>query len=313
MTTFRRIRNIFGSKATLALSYVMLSGAPSLSRGEVEARRIHVNGDVKARCFDFVRPALAGLTTLSMTYVYLLWGNGIAKRTAPSGADNFCYSSCMIAVVDYGSGNLQSVLNACEAVGSEAVRTDKAEDLRKADGIILPGVGAFGDGMRNLKEKGLIEVLTEEVMGKKKPYLGICLGLQFLAERGLEHGEPVRPGHPGGHQGFGWIKGTVELMKPKSLDFKVPHMGWNSVKITKQSPLLEGLQESPVFYFVHSYHFVPDSSERNAVIGVAEYGMDVTAIVQKENLFGVQFHPEKSQAAGLMILKNFFNLVQSHA
>jgi len=210
----------------------------------------------------------------------------------------------MIAVVDYGSGNLQSVLNACEAVGSEAVRTDRAEDFRKADGIILPGVGAFGDGMRNLREKGLIDVLTEEVMGKKKPYLGICLGLQFLAEKGLEHGE---------HAGFGWIKGTVELMKPKSNEFKVPHMGWNNVKITKPSPLFEGLQESPVFYFVHSYHFVPDSSEREVIIGTSDYGMEVTAAIQKENLFGVQFHPEKSQAAGLMILKNFFTLVQSHA
>jgi glutamine amidotransferase len=203
----------------------------------------------------------------------------------------------MIALVDYGAGNLQSVLNACEVLGADAKRTDKAEDIRNAKGIILPGVGAFEDGMNNLRSKGLIDVLHEQVRDGGKPFLGVCIGLQFLAEKSFENGE---------HEGLGWIKGSVELMEPQGTEFKIPHMGWNSTKVDHSSPLFEGLQEEPVFYFVHSYHIVPDASDE--VIASSEHGMTVNAAVQKGNIFGVQFHPEKSQAAGLVVLKNFFSI-----
>ena len=208
----------------------------------------------------------------------------------------------MIALIDYGAGNLKSVANACAAIGADIEITTDPAVIRRATSIILPGVGAFAEGMDRLRKAGLLPVLNEEVIEKKKPYLGICLGLQFLAEKGFEHGE---------HEGFGWIKGTVKKIEPKDPSFKVPHMGWNDIDLVRPSGIFTGLQEHPTFYFVHSFALEVDPSERDAVTATCEYGQTITAAVQKDNIFAVQFHPEKSQNAGLMVLKNFCTL--SHA
>jgi imidazole glycerol-phosphate synthase subunit HisH len=202
----------------------------------------------------------------------------------------------MIAVVDYGMGNLGSVINALNALQADARLTTDVSDLQEASGIILPGVGAFGEGMENLRNMGFIEVLEEEVLQKKKPYLGICLGLQFLAKKGLEHGEK---------EGLGWIKGIVKTMEPNDPNIKIPHMGWNNIEIKKESKIFEGLQDDPVFYFVHSFAIYPE--ERDIITSVCDHGGEVVASIQKDNIFATQFHPEKSQSAGLKVLKNFIN------
>lgn len=192
------------------------------------------------------------------------------------------------------------MLNAVEALGTETRLTNDADEIRKADGIILPGVGAFGEGMEALRSRGLLPVLQEEVVTCKKPYLGICLGLQFLAGHSEEHGK---------HEGLGWVKGKVIRMEPEDKSVKVPHMGWNDTHLTAASPLFDGLRDDPVFYFVHSYHIVLEGTDETIVTATSDNGMTVTAAVQKgENIFGVQFHPEKSQSAGLLVLKNFINL-----
>lgn len=211
------------------------------------------------------------------------------------------YTASMIALIDYGAGNLKSVANACAAIGADVMVTVDPDVIRKSSGIILPGVGAFAEGMDRLRAAGLIPVLTEEVIGKKKPYLGICLGLQFLAEKGFEHGE---------HEGFGWVKGVVKKIEPNDPECKVPHMGWNSVEVKRPSDLFQGLQSDPVFYFVHSFALEVDPSEKDVVSGIAHHGGEIVASVQKGNIHAVQFHPEKSQNAGLMVLNNFCSLCQ---
>ncbi len=206
----------------------------------------------------------------------------------------------MIAIVDYGMGNLRSIANAFEALGEQVAIVKEPSALAAADAIVVPGVGAFGDGMANLKKAGFLETLRAEVIGKKKPYLGICLGMQFLAERGLEHGE---------HAGFGWVKGVVRKIQPKDQRIKVPHMGWNDVAVRERADpvLFGGLGTGPVFYFVHSYFLEPAESEKGTVSSTCWHGEDVVASIRKGNIFGVQFHPEKSQKAGLRLLKNFID------
>jgi len=208
----------------------------------------------------------------------------------------------MIAIVDYGMGNLQSVANALEALGADFAVTQRATDLRGADGIILPGVGSFGEGMENLRKLKLVDVLRRAVIEQKKPYFGICLGLQFLAERGYEEGE---------HEGFGWVRGEVRLIEPRDPAAKVPHMGWNEIDIRRESHIFRGLQKNPVFYFVHSYSFVPDSTEEEVVTAVVHHGMEIVASIQKRNIFATQFHPEKSQSAGLLVLRNFIDFCKN--
>lgn len=204
----------------------------------------------------------------------------------------------MIAIIDYGMGNLQSISNAFEALGEETIIASKPFELCSAKAIVLPGVGAFRDGMRNLRRSGFVETLNKEIIEKKKPYLGICLGMQFLAEKSLEHGI---------HQGLGWIKGTVKKLEPNDSRFKIPHMGWNNIEVADKSILFEGLKDDPVFYFVHSYHL--DINEDEAISSFCWHGQKIIASIQKENIFGVQFHPEKSQTAGIKLLKNFIELV----
>ena len=203
----------------------------------------------------------------------------------------------MIALIDYKMGNLQSVMNAFEILRDDVKLTQSLEDLQKAEAIVLPGVGAFGDGMKNLKELGLIPVLQKEVQEKKKPILGICLGMQLMAREGTEYGL---------HKGLGWLEGVVDLIKPSYSSFKVPHMGWNDVSVKEESKLFADIEE-PVYYFVHSYSFVPDAKEEKSVVATCSHGQEIVAAVEKEDMFGVQFHPEKSQGAGLKVLENFLS------
>lgn len=195
----------------------------------------------------------------------------------------------MIAIIDYGAGNLFSVKNALDFLGFENKITASADDLRAADKLILPGVGAFPDAMKKLSESGLIGVIKEEV--QKKPMLGICLGMQMLFEKGYEFAET---------DGLGLIKGSVKLMTPKGLD--VPHMGWNSLEFNEPCKLLDNVKNGEYVYFVHS--FAAECPSEN-VAAYCDYGAKVPALVQNGNVFGAQFHPEKSGETGLNILRSF--------
>lgn len=200
----------------------------------------------------------------------------------------------MIAIIDYGMGNLFSVEKAFVKLGADVVVTSDAQIIAKADKVVLPGVGAFGDCMKNLEVSGLIPIIMETaVLGK--PLLGICLGLQVMFE-GSEEAPGVR--------GLGIFKGLVK--KIVAPDLKIPHMGWNSLKMDTKSPLLENLPASSYVYFVHSFHAVP--SEENIVTAFVEYGGKVTAAVGRKNVQAMQFHPEKSSSVGLKILENFVRL-----
>ncbi|HAM95380.1 TPA: imidazole glycerol phosphate synthase subunit HisH [Candidatus Azambacteria bacterium] len=200
----------------------------------------------------------------------------------------------MITIIDYGMGNLRSVAKAFEKIGAQVRVSSSVEDLRNADRIVLPGQGAFGDGMKNLKTLGLIEPLYEEVMKKKKPFLGICLGLQMLARESSEGGI---------HKGLGFLQATVRRFQIDENSFKVPHMGWDDVIPKSNGILFKGIGEKPNFYFIHSYHMVCDDSD--VVAATCDYGEVFTAAVEHDNIFGTQFHPEKSQKNGLQLLTNF--------
>lgn len=202
----------------------------------------------------------------------------------------------MLAVIDYGMGNVRSISNAFSLLQEEVKITDDPKIIANADGIILPGVGAFVDGMNNLKRKRLIPILKEQVLEKKKPYLGICLGLEFLAEKSYEGGT---------HEGLGWIKGIVTKILPTDSSLKVPHIGWNDTLIIKDDNLLKEL-EDPVFYYLHSYYLKTDDLEKNIITSICDYGgVKIPATIHRDNIFATQFHPEKSQETGLKLLKNF--------
>jgi imidazole glycerol-phosphate synthase subunit HisH len=209
-----------------------------------------------------------------------------------------------VAIIDYGSGNLHSAAKAFERAareeGSElAIKvTARPEDVADADRIVLPGVGAFADCKRGLEDiPGMIDALEEAVQERGKPFLGICVGLQLMAERGLEHG--VTPG-------LGWIKGEVRAITPSDPQLKIPHMGWNTLRVVRANPLLEGVPTGEGglhAYFVHSYHLVP--KEKDDLVASTDYGGPITAFVAKDNMAGTQFHPEKSQKLGLALIANF--------
>jgi len=205
----------------------------------------------------------------------------------------------MVAIIDYGIGNLRSVFNAFISIGADARITSSPVAVRKANAIVLPGVGAFGDGIRNLRHAGFIEVLEEEVLHKGKPFLGICLGLQLLATTGQEHGQ---------HAGLDWIHGVVERIPtlPNDSSLRLPHIGWNDVRFTKSEGLYAGLGESQAFYFVHSYVLLPE--DQSVVSGICSYGIEFVASVEVDNIYATQFHPEKSHKAGLAVLKNFLRV-----
>lgn len=205
-----------------------------------------------------------------------------------------------IDIVDYGMGNLQSVRNALELLGCEVHISSDPHALSSADALILPGVGSFFEAMTNLLQRKLVEPLRRAVLEEGKPLLGICLGMQLLADSSDEGGN---------HRGLSLIPGQVKKI-PISSGLHLPHIGWNSVAVCKREPLFHNIHENGAFYFVHSYRFECDPT---CIAGVTEYGTDITAAVQKERIFGVQFHPERSQRKGLRLLNNFVDFVHSTA
>ena len=202
----------------------------------------------------------------------------------------------MVGIVNYGIGNLASVQNAFSKIGAESVITQEAQNLKTFDRLVLPGVGAFGDAMEHLKQSGM-QQLVKKYTKSGKPLLGICLGMQLLFQKSYEFGE---------HLGLGLLQGEIMQFQKENLKSsqKIPHMGWNCVEKRQDSPLLEGLESSFYLYFVHSYY----AKNLENAVGVSEYGVKFASIVQKDNIFGIQPHPEKSHNAGLRILQNFINL-----
>jgi glutamine amidotransferase len=201
----------------------------------------------------------------------------------------------MIAIVDYGMGNLRSVEKGFLKVGVNARVVSDPGAVDNAQGVVLPGVGAFRDCMKNLKGMSLIESVVRSIR-KGKPYLGICLGLQVLFTESEEFGI---------NKGLDILKGKVVRFQ---INLKVPHMGWNNVKIQRRPPIFDGIQDEAFFYFVHSFYVVPDDND--VIATTTDYGITFTSMVWKENIFATQFHPEKSQETGLRILKNFGDFVR---
>jgi glutamine amidotransferase len=199
----------------------------------------------------------------------------------------------MISVIDYGAGNLLSVKKALDFLNIASVVSSKKEDIEKSDAIILPGVGAFPDAMESLNKSGLVDTIKEQA--KLKPFLGICLGMQLLFQKSFEFKEC---------EGLGLINGEVKKIGAEGL--KIPHMGWNDLKIQNNCPLLDGINEGDYVYFVHSFKAVTDDKNINAF---TIYGEKIPALVSNGNIYGAQFHPEKSSEVGLKILKNFGELI----
>ena len=200
----------------------------------------------------------------------------------------------MITIVDYKTGNLGSIRNILKKIGADSVITSDRNVIAEASKIILPGVGAFDTGMRNLNELGLVSVLNQKALVEKIPVLGICLGMQLLSEgseEGLLHG-------------LGWLKGkNVRFRFMNTTDHKIPHMGWNFITVKKESKLFTDMYPDPRFYFVHSYYFMPEES--GDVLTTTLYESEFTSSVEKGNILGMQFHPEKSHKFGMKLLKNF--------
>ena len=198
-------------------------------------------------------------------------------------------------------GNVKSVQNALELLGESAVISDDIKIISESDAIILPGVGSFSDGIKNLQRKNLLSLLDKEVIEKNKPYLGICLGLEFLVKQSTEGGI---------HSGFGWINGSVDKISPKNKTLKIPHMGWNDTIIKEYTGLFKDMSD-PTFYYLHSYMLNLDNSEKNIITSTCNYGdVVIPASIQKDNIFAVQFHPEKSQSTGIKLLKNFIETIK---
>ena len=211
-----------------------------------------------------------------------------------------------VVIIDYGSGNLRSAAKAFErviadnALNLDVIVSNDPAQLNKATRIVLPGQGAFGDCMNGLSSiPGMIEALGENVIKKAKPFFGICVGMQLMATRGLEHGE---------HQGLNWIPGDVVKMQPSDPKLKIPHMGWNEISISqsgKNNFVLHNINSAEHYYFVHSFVF--ESKDTQHLLATTEYGSTVPAIVGRNNIIGTQFHPEKSQQAGLKLISGFLS------
>ncbi len=205
----------------------------------------------------------------------------------------------MIAVIDYGMGNLRSVEKGFLKVGVDVKVTNRPEDVERADGVVLPGVGAFRDCMRELSSLELTDALVQAIK-QGKPYLGICLGLQVLFSESEEFGEC---------RGLNIFKGKVVRFELDTSEFKIPQMGWNQLNIKQNSPLFKDIPDQSYFYFVHSYYVVPEDD--SIISTTTDYGIEFTSSVCKDNIYAVQYHPEKSQTLGLQLLKNFGNIVKS--
>lgn len=203
-----------------------------------------------------------------------------------------------VVIIDYGSGNLRSVAKALERVADKthAVKiSSNPHDVLSASHVVLPGVGAFGDCRKGLDAlEGMHDALKEAVQRQGKPFLGICVGMQLLADKGFEHGE---------YPGFGWIAGDVAALKPKDAALKIPHMGWNQLQLHRSHPVTAGIPAGAHAYFVHSYHYRPKDTA--AILATTEYGGPVAAVIGNDNIVATQFHPEKSQETGLKLLQNF--------
>ncbi len=201
----------------------------------------------------------------------------------------------IVGIINYGMGNLGSVSRSFEEIGAEVIIADHPNRLYEVNRVVLPGVGAFSEGMYQLEKAGWIDAIQETIVHQKKPLLGICLGMQMLADRGVEGGD---------NTGLGLIPGTVKRIDTLGCNQRIPHMGWNEVHYHRNDHvLLQHIPDNSDFYFVHSYAFDVDNSED--LLGTSHYGCSLTAIVAKNNVFGCQFHPEKSSKAGRQLLKNF--------
>ena len=201
------------------------------------------------------------------------------------------------AIIDYGMGNLLSVQRAFEKCGSDAVIIDNPLELREAEYIVLPGVGAFPDAMENLKKNGWTEELERAVIEKETPLLGICLGMQLLADKSYEVREC---------QGLGYIPGEIVRFVPETGNERIPHVGWNDIIKKQEQPILDGIEDGTNFYFVHSYHFNAKRPEN--VVTVTPYCGEFVSVVIRDNIVGTHFHPEKSQKAGFKLIKNFLKM-----
>ena len=199
-----------------------------------------------------------------------------------------------IAIIDYRMGNIKSVENSFKNSGATVKVTSDPEVIRSADAVVLPGVGAYRDAYNNLEKMGLIEPIYANI--RKKPFLGICLGMQLLFEYSLENGK---------NRGLGIFKGFVDRIPP---GVKIPHMGWNQLEIKKESKLLKDIKSGENFYFVHSYHIVPE--DKSLISSTTDYGTDLVASIEEDNIFGFQFHPEKSSTIGQQLIKNFISLAE---
>jgi len=206
-----------------------------------------------------------------------------------------------VTIVDYNSGNISSVMNSFDEVAKDKVKIEVTSDLNKirsSDKIVLPGQGSFKSCVEALNNiDGLTDTLNEFVMTSKKPLLGICVGLQMFADIGYEETET---------KGLGWISGTVSKIDNKNNKFKLPHIGWNQIKIVKDSKIFKDIENNSHMYFVHSYEFVPN--DKNVISATTDYSSNIVCSVEKENIFGTQFHPEKSDKIGLKMINNFISL-----
>lgn len=208
----------------------------------------------------------------------------------------------MITIVDYGMGNLGSIKNMLKKIDVESEITSDLAKIKQATKLILPGVGAYDAGMENIKKMGLLPVLNDLVLKKKVPVLGICLGMQLMTRRSEEGILP----------GLGWIEAdTKRFVFPAEVNLKIPHMGWNNIQVVKKEPVTKNLNNLSRFYFVHSYHAVCDKEKD--ILFQTNYGYDFTSAFQKENIIGVQFHPEKSHKFGMTLLKNFSDIPEGKA
>tara|TARA_B100000579_G_C22801674_1_gene840264 strand:+ start:359 stop:1009 length:651 start_codon:yes stop_codon:yes gene_type:complete len=213
----------------------------------------------------------------------------------------------LLLILDYGSGNVKSVYNALKLVidkfesSYEIKISSLRDDINKCDALILPGVGSFKNCKKNIfQQKGLVDTLSENVLNRFKPFLGICVGMQLLADFGFENGK---------HKGLGWINGKVKLLNYKkhkdSQKFKIPHMGWNQIKLRWNDELFKNIDTNEQFYFVHSYYF--DVKNQENLLAYTSYGIEIPAVIKKNNIYGLQFHPEKSGIVGQKILFNWLN------
>ena len=200
----------------------------------------------------------------------------------------------MIVVVDYGMGNLGSVIKSLNKLKADVLISSSVDDIKKASKLILPGVGHFANGMKRLKEYGYLNILEQKVLKESTPILGICLGMQLFAKHSEE----------GNTNGLGWIDADIVRFNVENkLKWKIPHMGWNSIKIKKKSIILDGISQDELFYFVHSFYM--KCLERKDILSTTEYSYEFTSSIHRNNIYGTQFHPEKSHDKGLKILKNF--------